>query len=477
MYTGFRTSLILLFFVLSLVATPSTLFAQSTVTTDPIADFCASPSAQNDTQARAECAGLMVLQDTSAKIKSEKDSIATEIKGIDTQIKIAQQKIKVQNRIIDQLTKDIKVKTTTVTGLTSKIDKNVESVARIIKELNGSDATSLPSVILGQKNFSSFYTGVDQFQTLNRELTALIDEVRTQKKQTEVEKQALEDRKDKETNARQDIEAQKRLIDRKKAEKDALLAVKTNQYTAAQKVLLDQKAKVAQIRARLFKFQDGEGIPFGDAYDFAVRASKTTGVRPAFVLGILMQESSYNYETSTFGKNVGQCYVRDTATGNGVGATNGDPRIRVMNPTRDVPIFITITGNLGRDYANTKVSCWIVDYSGGQPTGWGGAMGPAQFIASTWDLYKNRIASALGVSANVTDPWNPEHAITAASLYLADLGAGGQTYTSEKNAACKYYSGKKCTASSRANTYGTSAMRWVTKIQEEMIDTLASASK
>jgi uncharacterized protein with PIN domain len=456
---------------------PLTLFAQTTPLSDPIGDFCASSSAQNDTQAKAECAGLKVLQDSSAKIKGEKDSIANEIKDIDTQIKIAQQKIKVQNRIIDGLTKDIKVKTTTVSGLESRIDKNMESVGRIIKTLNDKDAVSVPSVILGQKGFSSFYIDVDQLQTLNRELISLIDEVKTEKKQTEVEKQALQDRKDKETDARQSVEAQKRLIDRKKAEKKTLLTLKTTEYTAAQKIVLDQKAKVAQIRSRLFKFQDGAGIPFGDAYDFALKVSRTTGVRPAFVLGILMQESSYNYETSTFGKNVGQCFLRDTGTGNGVGATTGDSRIRVMNPTRDVPIFINITSNLGRDYTQTKVSCWIVDYSRGSPVGWGGAMGPAQFIASTWDLYKNRIGTTLGINPSVTDPWNPEHAITAASLYLADLGAGGQTYSSEKNAACKYYAGKKCTSSSRANTYGASAMKWVTKIQEEMIDTLALASR
>ncbi|MEK9131736.1 MAG: hypothetical protein AAB447_02405 [Patescibacteria group bacterium] len=461
------------FIVLGILITPDVLKAAS----DPIADFCASSSAQADAQARAECAGLATLQESSAKIKGEKDSIESEIKVIDTQIKIAEQKIKVQNRIIDQLTRDIKVKSTTVSGLESKIDKNTESVGRIIKILNDKDAVSLPSVVLGQKSFSTFYTEVDQFQTLNRELVVVLDEVRTQKKQTEAEKATLEDRKDKELDARQAVEAQKRLIDRKKAEKKTLLALKTSEYTSAQKIVLDQKAKVAKIRSKLFKFQDGEGIPFGDAYDYAVKAARTTGVRPAFVLGILMQESSYDYSTASFGKNIGQCFLRDKNTGGGVGANSGDAKIRVMNPNRDVVPFIELTSNLGRDYTNTKVSCWIVDYSGGSPVGWGGAMGPAQFIASTWELYKKRVGGIMGVSPALADPWNPEHAIVAASLYLADLGAGAQTYSAEKNAACRYYSGKKCTQSSRANTYGVSAMKWVTKIQEEMIDSILLASR
>ena len=162
------------------VFVPSMLFAQTT--SDPIADFCASVSAQGDAQAKAECAGLLVLQNTSTKIKGEKDSIANEVKAIDTQIQIAQQKIKVQNRIIDQLTKDIKVKTTTVSGLESRIDKNVESVGRVIKSLNDTDAVSLPEILLGTQGFSSSYIEVNQMQTLNRELTELINEVKTQKK-------------------------------------------------------------------------------------------------------------------------------------------------------------------------------------------------------------------------------------------------------------------------------------------------------
>ena len=60
----------------------------------------------------------------------------------------------------------------------------------------------------------------------------------------------------------------------------------------------------------------------------------------------------------------------------------------------------------------------------------------------------------------------------ASSIFLYDLGAGLQTYSAEKNAACRYYSGKSCASSKDGNTYGTSVMKWVAKIQEEMIDPL-----
>ena len=310
--------------------------------TDPIADFCASPTALADAQAQRECQDLVALQASNAKIKGEKDSIEKEVKDIDGQIAIAQQKIKVQNTIIATLTKDIGTKTVKINGLQAKIDQDVDSVTDLIQKVNQQDAVSVVSVLLGNKSFSDFYIELDTLHALNKQLTNLISEVRSNKVETESEKQSLQDRKDKETDAKVAIEAEKRLIDRKKAEKAALLASKTADYTVAQKLLTEQKQKVAQIRARLFKFQDGEGIPFGDAYDYAARAARVTGVRPAFLLAIITQESSFDSADSSFGKNIGQCYLRDTSTGAGVSVASGAARSNVMHPTRDVPVFLQI---------------------------------------------------------------------------------------------------------------------------------------
>jgi hypothetical protein len=47
---------------------------------------------------------------------------------------------------------------------------------------------------------------------------------------------------------------------------------------------------------------------------FATEASQKTGVRPAFLLGILTQESN-------LGKNVGSCYLKDPSTGAGIRIT------------------------------------------------------------------------------------------------------------------------------------------------------------
>jgi hypothetical protein len=97
-------------------------------------------------------------------------------------------------------------------------------------------------------------------------------------------------------------------------------------------------------------------------------------------------------------------------------------------------------------------------------------MGPAQFIASTWMLFKDKIARA----ANVTNPnpWNPEHAFIASAIYLSELGARSGSYTAEKNAACRYYSGKACSTGNINNTYGTQVMTKADNIQRTMINPL-----
>jgi membrane-bound lytic murein transglycosylase B len=103
--------------------------------------------------------------------------------------------------------------------------------------------------------------------------------------------------------------------------------------------------------------------------------------------------------------------------------------------------------------------------------GWGEAIGPAQFIASTWLLIKDRVASALGINS-MPDPWNPAHAFMASALYLGDLGASAKTYTAERNAACKYYSGKSCGYVTGNTSYGNSVLNLADKIQRTMIDPL-----
>ena len=142
-----------------------------------------------------------------------------------------------------------------------------------------------------------------------------------------------------------------------------------------------------------------------------------------------------------------------------------------MKAPRDTEPFEEITRAVGLNWATTPVSCPLGKiYSASR--GYGGAMGPSQFIPSTWQIFVPRLITALGVSQ--PNPWNPKHAIVATALYLKDLGAAAGTYSAERNAACRYYSGRACDTRSPTNyTYGNAVIAKAEQFQEN-IDFLKS---
>ena len=124
----------------------------------------------------------------------------------------------------------------------------------------------------------------------------------------------------------------------------------------------------------------------------------------------------------------------------------------------DESAFLRITKKLGLNPDTTPVSCPLA--SGG----WGGAMGPSQFIPTTWEGLESSIMKA--ANSSTANPWNPEHAVIATSIYVGRLGAKAQTYTAERNAACSYYSGRACSGSNEF--YGNSVMNIAAKLQKDI---------
>ncbi len=419
--------------------------------------------AQSREQLEADLANLeaqiQALTNSITQTKQQGTSLKNDIAILADKIAKAKQNIKTHDAAISVLNRNISEKNQTINVLDSKMEREKDSLAQIMRKTRYLEQYSLLDFSLQSQSLSSFFSDADSFSTLNRAINDSLQDIRNTESDIETAKSQLEVAKDSETQKKLAQEALKKTVEINQKEKNTLLSITKNQETAYKKVLADREKEAAQIRARLFDLRDVAAISFGQAYDFALAASKTTGVRPALILAILMQESS-------LGINVGACYLSNPQTGNGVSIKTGEIRNRVMNPTRDVPIFSRLLPKLGRDMSKTPVSCWIAAYSGGQPSGWGGAMGPSQFIPSTWQLFESRIESVTGASQ--ADPWIPYHAITATSLYLADLGAVAGNEASERNAACKYYSGRSCASSSAGAGYGNSVMKKLYAMQADI---------
>jgi membrane-bound lytic murein transglycosylase B len=320
--------------------------------------------------------------------------------------------------------------------------------------------------MLSNKNLSKFFEDIDSFNSIKASLEKQFNEIRILQGKTDTERKILDQKRTAEADTKAKIEADKKRVEIDEKEKQRLININKTQEKTYSQVIAEKQKKAAQIRAALFALRDTEGIAFGDALKYATMASQKTGVRPALILAILTQESD-------LGKNQGSCLVNNLDNGDGAGKNTGTLFEQVMKAPRDTVPFKDITERLGKDWKMTPVSCPPGKiYTSGR--GFGGGMGPAQFIPSTWELFKNKLGNSLGIKPDEVNPWNPEHAILATATYMADLGADNGGYTAERNAACRYYSGASCSSTRRpANVfYGDQVLAKAQNIQLTMIDPL-----
>jgi len=397
---------------------------------------------------------ILIWQAELRTKQGQSASFARDVAILNAKIKEAQATIKAGQLKIEQLSKEIDLKRSNIGALDAKIGRGKESLAQLIRRTNETESFSLVETVLSQEELSEFLVDLDTFDSVNKALHSSFVEIREAKQQLEIEKQELGIKINKETDIKVATEAERRRVEANEAEQKRLLALSRGEERSYEQVIIDRERKAAGIRAALFALRDTAAIPFGTALEYARLVESRTGVRAAFLLGILTQESN-------LGQNIGQCFVKNTTNGDGIGKNTGTFFAGVMHPGRDVPVFLALSSRLGFDATTQPVSC-------PQPGGYGGAMGPSQFIPSTWVMYESKVATAVG--ASVPNPWEPQHAFFASGLFLADLGAGSGGYSAEREAAARYYAGGGW--ATRGLGYADSVLGHARRIQETMIDPL-----
>jgi membrane-bound lytic murein transglycosylase B len=393
-----------------------------------------------------------------AVAKSKSSSLKNAINLLAAKIKAEQLDIQAKNLTIKTLGDNISTKQVEINNLDSQIAQNKNDIADIFRQIEQADNISLVEMVFSNNTISEFLDDVATLKSLQQQIGILSKQLANHEVSSTAEKNVLVNKQNAAMDARYAVQQAQKTLQANQAQQNQLLSIsKGNEkaYTA----LVNAKKKAADaINAKLFALAGGSNpIAFGKAYQYALLAQQKTGIDPAFLLAIMTQESN-------LGTNQGTCYLTNANTGAGVSVKSGKIFSNVMSPKRDVPPFFKITSNLNVDPYKTVVSC-------PQSVGWGGAMGPAQFIASTWMLFTDRIASSLGFNG-MANPWNPEDAFMASALYLTDLGAANGGYTAESNAACRYYSGSSCSKSALVASYGSSVMSLASTIQNTEINKL-----
>lgn len=389
--------------------------------------------------------------------RGESASIKRDADILNAKVQEAKLKIKAKTLEIERLGKDIQTKNENISSLDAKMERSKESLSEIIRKTNEIDSFSVAEMVLSNENISTFFVDIDSYGSVKRSLQELFDEIRTTKSKIEEEKTTLDRKRVEEIDMKAVVESQKQVVEKNEAEKRNLLAISQNQEKTYEQILAERQKKAAQIRSALFALRDSAAIPFGTALNYANEVSKATGVRPAFLLAILTQETN-------LGANIGTCNrPGDPVSKQWQAIMPGQVDInKGLSKRDDESAYLRITNALGLDPASMPLSCpW--------GNGWGGAMGPSQFIPTTWESYQAKIAKAL--KKTTPNPWEPRDAFMASGIYLSELGASPQTYTAERTAALKYYAGGNWAKPANA-FYGDQVMAKAQNIQLNMIDPL-----
>lgn len=392
-----------------------------------------------------------IAQDMT-KTAKEKDTLNKAINTLKNKVAGLELQIKQGTIMVKGLNAQITETSASINKTTLKIKNSQDQIASMLRLTYQEDKKS-PVQILLEGNLSDFFSNLTYLENLNSSVADLLDSTKNLNNYLTGQKTKMDGEVDslQKTIALQNL--QKQQSAEAKKEQEQTLKLTEAQYQRQLKDKKDIETKAAAIRARLFQMVGVTEAPtFEQALEIAKGVAGAVGVRPAFLLAIISQESA-------IGKNVGQCVLVDSSTGTGKRISTGATVIRVMKPTRDVEPFIQITTAAGKDPYKTPVSCWIPAYVRGAPSGWGGAMGPAQFIPSTWNLFTDRLKTILG---KTPDPWAIKDSFTASALYLSDLGASAQTTAKESTAAARYYGA--------AGSYNSMVMKRAACIQS-FIDT------
>ncbi len=388
---------------------------------------------------------------TLSELQKQRTSLERDIAILDNKIKIAQQQIRQTDLTLRQIQEDITDKQQAMRLVDAKVAKGQDSLAQILRRTREVDDLSIATLALASGSISDVFEQIDSYEAIQKALGQSFDEMARYKAELSDRKVALEEKEDEAQKVRTAQVIARQAIEEDEKEKQGILSQTKGQEKTYQQIIAEKQKQAAEIRAALFGLRDTGAIPFGRAYDYAKEAAQGTGVPAALILAILTQETN-------LGENQGSCYVTDLSTGNGVGKNTGRAFSKVMAAPRDTTPFQTITDALGRDWSNTPVSC-------PQSVGYGGAMGPSQFIPSTWMLYKNRLMNLTGES--FPDPWNARTAIFATALLMQDNGADGGTRESWRRAALRYFAGGNWAKPANA-PYGDRVLSHMDKIQGEI---------
>lgn len=370
--------------------------------------------------------------------QTQSASLERDIAIFDAKIQKAKLEIKRLDIEIAKLNSGIERKGGEIKNLSEKSEMEKISLAELVRKSNELDAVGLGEIILGYEKMSDFFGVSDSVETVNASIQESLTEIKRTKNKLEKEKDALTDKKAEQARLKTAQEMERKRLSESEQEKKNLLKLTKGVEKGYQAIMAVRQKDAAKIRSQLFLLSGSPAISFEKAVEYANMVWSALKIRPAFLLGVIREESN-------LGANVGK--------------GNWKEDLAHAKCAKQREAFVQITSELGLDPDAMPVSKkqWY-GYCGG-------AMGPAQFMPTTWLLYKNAIAKTTG--HNPPNPWDPQDAFVASGLLLRDNGAAAGGYEAERRAALRYLAGGNWNKPAYS-FYGDDVMDFAAEYQEQI---------
>jgi peptidoglycan hydrolase CwlO-like protein len=318
----------------------------------------------------------------------QEETLQGDVAKLEKEIAKIELQIQETQLVIQNLNIEISGKEAEIASMQKEVDAKKEILVQFMQELYERGETTPIEMALGSETFSDYFSQADSLELFEERAREIYDQFVSLREALKAERDDLVAKKEEQMNLQAMQNDQQSVLDSQKESKSFLLGQTRNEKQA----LADQ---IGKLQEQLNALQSlGNPINIDEAIDAAKYASRLTSVAPEFLLGVLRVES-------------------------GLGTNVGGGRYKTdMNPAQ-WDIFRKICRELGIDPDKTPVSrraCYNADSKDGCG-GWGGAMGPAQFMPSTWMGYKSKVEKLTGFSP--ANPWALKDSLVAMGLKLA----------------------------------------------------------
>ncbi|HXK36292.1 MAG TPA: lytic murein transglycosylase [Candidatus Paceibacterota bacterium] len=396
--------------------------------------------AQYQQQAAAVGAQSKTLQNEITKLNAQIAQINAQIRSLDASI--GRTGLEIQQTEMDIMEAE------------RRIQLHQSALAEVIRDTDETDQQSLAVVLLRHAMLSEFFNHLNNVQRTQDTLRLTIQAVKEVRADLDAQRESLEQHQAELEQLKVLEEIQQRQFADTTNNKNQLLKQTKGQEEQYQKLVQQGQKDLQRLREQITYLLQG-GLTLEDAVSFAKLAAIGAGIRPAFLLALLEVESrmGQNVGTGNWRDDMYLCYQR-------LATYYPSKRDYYLKRAEDEKIaYLSIMSALGLDPDSQKVSR--------EPTyGCGGAMGPAQFIPTTWLGYAAAVTNITG--HNPPNPWNFQDAFSASALKLAKGGATSQDRVGEIRAAKAYISGNPNCTSATCNSYANTILQKAADIERDL---------